>query len=176
MSARAFQDAAPSPPSLSATGLAACALLLAAALGALAALGLGVSHTEPHDAIKDSPGAVASLFAHNAAVAWIPLALAAIGWDRTPGLQLTGDLVVGASLIANGAVVGYAIARTGPELAAYLPHLPFEWSAIALPAGAWLCLRRGYPDRRALLLQTLGLSAASLLVAALLEVYAVPLG
>jgi hypothetical protein len=157
-------------------GLCFAALIASAALATLIALAAGASHTNPHDAIDDSPGAVASLFAHNAAVAWIPLGLAALGWDRERGLRLTGDAVVLASLIANGGVVGYALARVDPKLAAYLPHLPFEWTAIALPAGAWLCLRRAYPNRRALLLQTLRLSACALLLAALLEVYAVPLG
>jgi hypothetical protein len=159
-----------------ASGVCLAAVIASAALAALVAVAAGTSHANPHDAIDDSPGAVAALFAHNAAVAWIPLGLAALGWDRARSLHLTGDAVVLASLIANGAVVGYALARAGPELAAYLPHLPFEWTAIALPAGAWLCLRRGCPDPWALLLQTLALSAAALLVAALIEVYAVPLG
>ena len=159
-----------------ASGLCLAALIASAALATLIALAGAASHTNPHDSIDDSPGAVAALFAHNAGVAWIPLGLAALGWDRARGLRLTGDAIVLASLIANGGVVGYALARVGPELAAYLPHLPVEWTAIALPAGAWLCLRRGYSNRRALLLQTLGVSACTLLLAALLEIYAVPLG
>ena len=159
-----------------ASGLCLAAVIASAGLVALFAVAVGASHANPHDAIEESPRAVATLFAHNAAVAWIPLGLAALGWDRARGLQLAGDAVVLASLIANGGVVGYALARVGPELAAYLPHLPVEWTALALPAGAWLSIRRGYPDRRALLLQALGLSAAALLVAAVLEVYAAPLG
>jgi hypothetical protein len=159
-----------------ASGLCLAVLTASAAVASLVAIAAGASHTNPHDAIDDSPGAVAALFAHNAAVAWIPLGLAGLGWDRARGLQLTGDAVVLASLIANGGVVGYALARVGPELAAYLPHLPLEWAAIAVPAGAWRCLRRGYPGPRALLLQTLGLSATALVLAAVIEVYAVPLG
>jgi hypothetical protein len=159
-----------------ASGLCLAAMISSGVVAALFAVVASASHAYPHDAIADSPGTVATLFAHNAAVAWIPLGLAAIGWDRTRGLQMTGDLVVLASLIANGAAVGYALSRTGFELVAYLPHLPFEWSAIALPAGAWLCLRRAYTQRRALLLRTLGLSAAALLLAAVIEVYAAPLG
>ena len=82
-----------------------------------------------------------------------------------------------ASLAVNGGIVGYAAARSGAELARYLPHLPFEWGAIALGAGAWLTLRLGATsDRRALLLRAALLCAAALLVAALLEVYAAPLG
>jgi hypothetical protein len=86
-------------------------------------------------------------------------------------------VVVSASLAVNGGVVGYAAARSGAELARYLPHLPFEWGAIALAAGAWLCLRLGTAsNRRSLLLRAALLCGTALLVAALLEVYAVPLG
>ena len=108
-------------------------LLASATLAALTGLLLGAPDAQPRDAIQDSPGAVLALFAHNVAAAGIPLALAALGWDRTRGLDGVGDAIVAASLIANGALVGWAFARAGIELAAYLPHLPFEWTAIALP-------------------------------------------
>ena len=161
----------------SATALGLGALASSALICGLASLALGVSHAAPHDAISDSPAAVGSLFLHNAWVAGIPLGLAALGWDRTAGLSRVGDAVVLASLAVNGGIVGYAAARSGAELARYLPHLPFEWGAIALGAGAWLTLRLGAPtDRRALLLRAAALCAAALLVAALLEVYAAPLG
>ena len=153
--------------------LAGCALLAASWR-----LRIGASHAHPRDAIDDSPAAVAlAPRPQRRRRRGSRSRLAALGWDRSAGLALAGDLVVAASLIANGAVVGWALARTGLELAAYLPHLPFEWAALAIPAGAWLCLRRGAPPiAAALLLRALGLTAVALLVAALLEVYAAPLG
>jgi hypothetical protein len=159
------------------SSLCFAALCASALLALLLALALGASHRAPHDAIPDSPGAVASLFAHNASVVAIPLGLGALGWERTAHLDRLGDLVVIVSLIANGAAVGYALARSGPELARYLPHLPFEWGAIALGAGAWHSLRLSeVTDRTGLLLRAGTLAAGALLLAALLEVYAVPLG
>ena len=161
------------------TASAAAVFLLAgcALLAATLALAIGATHTHPRDAISDSPAAVLSLLAHNAGVVGIPLALSALGWDRSAGLASVGDLLIAASLIANGGIVGWVAAHTGLQLAAYLPHLPFEWAALAIAAGAWLCLRRSAPrDRRVLLLRALGLTASALLIAALLEVYAAPLG
>ena len=169
---------APRGPTLVRASALMLAALCASALACgLVALVFGVSHATPHDAISDSPTAVGSLFLHNAWVAGIPLGLAALGWDRTAGLARVGDSVVMASLAVNGGIVGYAAARSGAELVRYLPHLPFEWGAIALAAGAWLTLRLGATtDRRALLLRTAAFCAAALSVAALLEVYAAPLG
>ena len=169
--------ARPGPTLVLDSALCFAALCTSALLALLLALALGASHRAPHDAISDSPGAVASLFAHNAWVAAIPLGLGGLAWDRTAYLDHLGDLVVTVSLIANGAAVGYAFARSGPELVRYLPHLPFEWGGIALSAGAWLSLRVSEPtDRTSLLLRAVALAAGALLVAAVLEVYAAPLG
>jgi hypothetical protein len=178
MKAAAATLGARSPATLGAASLACLAALLAAALCALVlGLALGVPSREPHDAIRDSPGEVAALFLHNLYVAGIPLALAALGWDRMPRLGVVGDALVALSLLANGAVVGWALARAGAQLLAYLPHLPLEWAGIAVAAGAWLRLRLAEPpERRALLLRGLLLSAAALLFAAAVEVYAAPLG
>jgi hypothetical protein len=167
----------PGPTLASAAALALGGLCVSALVGGLLAIALGASHAEPHDAIADSPEQVASLFAHNAWVAAIPLGLGALGWDRTAYLDRLGDLVVTGSLIANGAAVGDALTRSGPELLRYLPHLPFEWGAIALGAGSWLSLRVSEAtDRSELLLRAAALCAGALLIAAVLEVYAVPLG
>jgi hypothetical protein len=159
------------------TTLCFAGLCMSALLGLLAEVAFGACHRAPHDAISDSPAAVASLFLHNAGVAGIALGLAALGWDRTPRLARVGDALLAASLAVNGGVVGYALARSGVELARYLPHLPFEWLGMAAGGGAWLSLRLSQPsDRTAVLLCALALASGALLVAALLEVYAAPLG
>jgi hypothetical protein len=174
--ATALASSARSASAAASAAAAAFALLsLSAALATLVGLEIGASQRAPHDAIEDSAAAVGSLILHNAAVVLIPFALLALGWERMPGIRHLGDGVVIASLLGNGAVVGYAFARAGLGLAAYLPHLPFEWGAIAIPAGTWFVFRRATPgDPPGLLLRALGASALALVIAAVLEVYAVP--
>jgi Stage II sporulation protein M len=79
-------------------------------------------------------------------------------------------------LVVNGAVVGWAVARAGLGLAAYLPHLPLEWGAIAIGAGTWLAFRREAPsERRPALLRALAATLGLLFGAALVEAYLVPI-
>jgi hypothetical protein len=153
------------------------ALCSSALVTALIALALGAPPATPHDSIDPNAAAVASLVLHNAAVAMVPLALLALGWDQIPIVKNLADGLVAVVVIVNGAVVGYAFARAGPALLPYLPHLPFEWMAVAIPAGAWFSFRLQPPvNRRSSLLRAVVPTALALLIAALLEALATPLG
>jgi hypothetical protein len=164
-------------PPLSAAQSVFAVLCSSALVTALIALALGAPPTTPHDSIDPNGAAVVSLVLHNAAVAMVPLALLALGWDQTPILRNLADGLVAVLVIANGAVVGYAFARAGVALLPYLPHLPFEWTALAIPAGAWYSFRLQPPvDRRSSLLRAVVPTTLALLIAALLEALATPLG
>lgn len=164
-------------PPLSAAQCVFAVLCSSALVTALIVLALGAPSVTPHDSIDPNAAAVVSLFLHNAAVATMPLALLALGWDQIPIVKNLADGLVAVVVIANGAVVGYAFARAGLALLPYLPHLPFEWTAIAIPAGAWFSFRLQPPvDRRSSLVRAVGPTTLALLIAALLEAVATPLG
>jgi hypothetical protein len=157
--------------------LAVAALIAAAAAGALlAAAGLSlVNAPVPRDALPATPRTAAELLVHNARVVLWPLALVWLDWPRHRLTRCAGDALAAGQLAGHGALVGAALAQQ-PELWRYLPHLPVEWLAIALPAAAWFSARarRDRPAGRVML----GLAAAVmalLVVAAILETYAVPL-
>jgi len=145
-------------------------------VAAAAALLTGLAIIEvgpPYDALDASIATAANLLAHNALVALWPLGLTAQRWAETPGSRTVADVVVAGQIVMHGLVVGGAIGQQ-PELWRYLPHLPFEWLGLALPAAGWLLARDGALTRRTLA----GLAAttiAALFVAAVLETWAVPL-
>ena len=152
-------------------------LIAAAAVGAgLSCTGVRVLDAQrPHDALSTEPATVLDLLAHNARVALWPLLLVALAWSRMRITRLVGDALVAGHVLGHGALLGSALAQR-PELWRYLPHLPFEWLAIALPVAAWSTARRG-PGRPG----SWGLVALATLVlvllalAAIVETYAVPL-
>lgn len=153
--------------------LAATYLLLSAAT-ALAAMiasrGASLVERAPHDALPARPDVAVDLLAHNAPVALWPLALAALGWATIPVARRVGDALIATHLLAHAALVGGALGAQ-PATWRYLPHLPLEWLALALPATAWLAARRGRPPH--LVVSASG-TVASLGLAALLETYATP--
>jgi hypothetical protein len=152
-------------------------LCSSAVVTGLVAQAAGAPSTTPHDSIDANAAAVLSLLMHNAAVAMTPLGLLALGWDQIPIVKNLADGLVTVVIIVNGAVVGYAFARAGVALLPYLPQLPFEWTALAIPAGAWCSFRLQPPvDRRSSLLRALVPTTLALLIAALLEALATPLG
>jgi hypothetical protein len=158
---------------LRASAVAAVVLIAAASIGAL----IAAEPATPTDALDDDPGTALGLFAHNAAVALWPLALLALGWDRIGPLASLADGLIVASLAVNGVQVGRALSAAGAELWPYLPHLPAEWIALALPAGCWFAFRRSAPrERRPALAIAAGATVAALAVAAVLETYVPPLG
>lgn len=78
-------------------------------------------------------------------------------------------------LIANGASIGRGFAQAGSELFAYLPHLPLEWAALALPAGAWFAFRARPPRERArALVHVAALTGLLVVLAAVVESLTVP--
>jgi hypothetical protein len=152
------------------------ALWLATAAGAaLASAGVRlVVARAPRDALQPSLDTASGLLAHNALVALWPLALVAIGWPALAGARLVGDALIAAQLLAHGLIVGSALAQH-PDMWRYLPHLPLEWLALAIPAAAWLTTR-AHPARPAATTVAVaaGACVAALLCAAALETYLVP--
>jgi hypothetical protein len=152
------------------------ALWLATAAGAaLASAGLQLIRAgAPRDALEPSLYTASGLLAHNALVALWPLALVAIGWPALAGARAAGDALVAAQLLSHGLTVGGALGQQ-PDTWRYLPHLPLEWLALAIPAAAWLTAR-AHPPRPAA--KTIGVTAgacvAALLGAAAIETYLVP--
>ena len=159
-----------------AAGTAWIALWAATALGALTvAAGADALRTPaPHDALDATLTTATELFAHNAIVALWPLALVAIGWPSLPVARRLGDALVAAQLLGHGLLVGGALA-SHPAMWRYLPHLPAEWLALAIPAGSWATARARPSGQPVHLVASALLTLAALFAAALLETYLVPL-
>lgn len=140
-----------------------------AAVGGPALLRVGTLR----DALSPTLTTAVDLFGHNCVVAAWPLALVTVGWAglRTAGVAV--DILVATQVAVHGLLVGGAIGQR-PELWRYLPHLPFEWLGIAVPAACWRLHRRGGGSSRATGAST-AVSFSALLVAAALETWAVPL-
>jgi hypothetical protein len=161
-----------------AQGIALAVLVALTAVGWLAGRGgLELTTGVPRDALPAEPGTVLELLAQNTPVAMWPLALVALGWPAIPAIRTLGDLLVVAQLLGHGLLVGAALAAHG-GLWRYLPNLPLEWAAIAVPAGGWLTARARTGavalDRRALM-KAGALTGALLIAAAAVETYAVPI-
>lgn len=142
-----------------------------AAGGALAELGVELTAGTPRDALPARLHVAAELFTHNALVALWPLVIAALGWPAIPIARAVADAAITGHLLGHGLLVGNALA-SHPDLWRYLPHLPVEWLALALPAAAWITARRSEDVAP---LFTTSLTALVLAAAALLETYAVPI-
>jgi hypothetical protein len=152
------------------------AMALAAGAGALAErVGLRLITTPaPRDALAATPRTVLELVAHNLPVALWPVALIFLGWPALPVVRRVGDALVAGQLLGHGALVGNAVAQH-PGLWRYLPHLPLEWLALALPAALWAQARAGTTIRAAAI-ALVGLRVMLLLwLAAIAETYLVPL-
>lgn len=166
------------------------ATLIGAALAGLTGVQLVTVDAPRPDVLPVTLQTAGGLLAHNAVVAVWPVALAAV-WATTPGLRALGDVLVVASVAAQGLVVGGAIGQH-PWLWRWLPHLPLEWLGIAIGAAAWLQQRRrDLPARRDQtaarpvaresrplareLIAAAGATVATLAVAAAVETWAVPL-
>ena len=131
----------------------------------------------PHDALAARTSTALALLAHNTPVALWPLALSALGWHAFPVARTAGDVLITGQLVAHGLLVGSALGQH-PAVWRYLPHLPLEWLALALPAGAWLTARTLPAGPTAARFVGLALIAASCLAAlagaAAMETYLVP--
>jgi hypothetical protein len=116
---------------------------------------------------------VLSLAVHNLPIAAWPLLLGVVGAHHSRTGRLVADSLLAGCLAVNVLPVGAALGAYGPELFPYVPHLPFEWAALAAGASAWLLERhRTLTVHEGLAL--LALTSCMLLSAAVLETYAVP--
>jgi hypothetical protein len=170
---------------MSARALTACYLslwLTTLAGAALTLVGAPLGRVDaPRPTLEPTLGTVGELVAHNTLVALWPLALLALGWPALAGARLLGDALIAAQLLAHGLLVGTAVAQR-PELWRYLPHLPLEWLAMAIPAAAWLHARTAHPARRdpasaqlPLVLRVAVAGLAALVGAAAIETYLAPI-
>ncbi len=125
------------------------------------------------DGVSQTPGQAVAIAAHNAALAAAPLIAAAIA-QRLQAIQVGVEILLGALLIANSALIGLALGAYGARLAGALAiHLPLELAAFCLAGGTYLAAI-AQPLRH----RTLGASAAGcvvlLAVAAVAETYLPP--
>jgi hypothetical protein len=158
----------------------AIALLIAAAtllsvIAAAIAPGLGPA-TSPHPTLRGTPRETLAIFAHNARTLIAPLLLCAGGWHTARLTRHVADLIVGALVLANAALVGVALGRYPTLLPAYLPHMPLEDAAVAIAASAWLARRLPVPAGSSLrsLRRAAALTLIATVAAAIVETYAVP--
>ena len=154
-------------------------LAISGATAAGALLGLAgialISARAPHDALGAHASTALTLLRLNAVVALWPIALLGLGWHRIPFARRVGDTLVRAQLLGNGLVAGNALGQH-PQLWRYLPHLPFEWLAIAIPVAAWVSARRAdISYERQTLLAVAVACLGALTVAAAVETYLVPI-
>jgi hypothetical protein len=145
----------------------------------LAAAGLGALPTLIAPRLQLHPHAIPSMhealvtWAHNVRVAGWPLLFAATGLYRQRWQRQLGDLLLAASLIVNGVLVGAAVAAGHGRILPYLVHLPLEWAAMALSASGWLLASRTRLTRRQLAV-TGAAFVVLLALASFVETYAVP--
>lgn len=143
----------------------------AAGVGLAALAGVELTTGAPRDALPARPGVAVDLFAHNALVMLWPLALLWLGWAQIPVARIVGDGLVSVHVVGHGLLIGSALGAH-PDTWRYLPHLPVEWLALAVPAGAWLAAGTA---GRVNPIRGLIVTAVLLAGAALMEIYAVPL-
>lgn len=154
--------------------IALVTIWVATAVGGLAgAMRVAGTTSKPSDALPATPVTIAELVAHNATVALWPIALVAVGWPLLRGVRCVGDALVIAQLAEHGLVVGVALGAQ-PDLWRFLPHLPFEWLGLAIPAAAWIRARVDGDNRRPAWLISTGACGAALAIGAIVETYFVP--
>jgi hypothetical protein len=84
------------------------------------------------------------------------------------------DAVVTLGLVANVGLVGLALGVYGSSLLPWLPHVPFEWAALAIGLAAYLRARRLAPRVRDVA-RAGALAVVPLVLAAVIEAWATPL-
>lgn len=156
-------------------GLAIAGVTLLAAIASARVPELGPGRA-PRPTLHATPTEALTIFLTNAQTLIAPLILVAGRWHTGRVTRHVGDLVVGALVLANPMLVGFALGRYPTQLPAYLPHIALEYAALALAASAWLTRR--LPNHRAQRSRSLlGCATLTLIVAAIaavVETYAVP--
>lgn len=135
--------------------LALALLLVPILAGSMAAVDPAVAgwarHVVPLPVDPEPPslGEFADLLAHNALLAFGPLAAAAVlSAVRARSRSIAGvsallDVLFLSSLVINGAVLAIATASYGPlRLIGWLPHLPLELGALSLSLAVYRAARR----------------------------------
>jgi hypothetical protein len=123
-----------------------------------------------------SAGMVAAIALHNVCIALWPAGPALLGLGHDRVTRRIVDVLLYASLIANGAIVGIALGACGPRLFPFVIQVPAEWLGLAAGAACWRAAARDPTvGRRARgCAPVAALATAAILVAAVLEVYATP--
>jgi hypothetical protein len=127
----------------------------------------------PHPTLYGTGGEAAGIFAPNARVLAAPVILAATRWGTGPITRGLADAIVIVVVLSSPLLVGAALGRHGTQLLAYLPHVPLEWAALSVAAGAWLTARHDRPPARTIAAYT-ALALAFAAFAAILETLAIP--
>ncbi|GEM_PF-5796815 len=160
---------------IGATRIAVAGLLASGVLAAIGAFaGWNVIAVDPpHDALPADVVTFVALLRHNLVVTLWPLALVVLGWAAIPVIRRVGDALVAGQVMLHGAVVGSALVQQ-PAIWRFLPHLPFEFAALVLPAAAWIVARQAATVSFARALAVALAVVALLVIAALIETYGTP--
>lgn len=156
-------------------GVAIAGVTLLAAIASALVPELGPSRA-PRPTLHATPTEAPTIFLTNGQTLIAPFILAAGRWHTHRLTRHVGDLLVGALVLANPILVGFALGRYPTQLPAYLPHIPLEYAALALAASAWLTRRLPNlsAQRSRSLLGSATLTLIVTAIAAVVETYAVP--
>jgi hypothetical protein len=152
--------------------LTVAAALITAALPPVGALARGELRLALVPASAPSAARMLSVGATNAFAAGWPLLLALLDGPQRAVRAVHRALIAG-WLAVNVIPVGAAIGAYGTRILPYLPHLPLEWTAVALALAGYLHARGRQAPGQALLAPALTLVVV-LIAAAALETYATP--
>jgi uncharacterized membrane protein SpoIIM required for sporulation len=123
--------------------------------------------------IPHTPGEVLRILLHNLFVVAVPIAVGAARRSFGRLGRTVCDVFVVTILARSALLVGAVLGANGGALLPYLVHLPFEWAALGVGAGAWLLsLRR--PLTALDEFQAVRIALPLLLAAAVLETHATP--
>jgi hypothetical protein len=152
--------------------LTAAAALITAALPAVGELARHALHLALVPASAPPATRMLDVALTNGFAAGWPLLLALLDGPHRAIRAVHGALIA-AWLAVNVISVGAAIGSYGTPILPYLPHLPLEWTAVALSLAGYLHARGRQATGRALLTPALALTVI-LIAAAALETYATP--
>jgi len=164
-----------------ATGTAWCAVVALGVVGWCAATVVVCGAQAPlraflgfgFDGVPQTPGQAVAIAAHNVALAAGPL-LAAANGPRLRAIQVGVEILLGALLITNSALIGLALGAYGGRLVgAVAVHLPLELAAFSLAGGTYLAAIARPLRRRTLTASAAG-CAVLLATAAVAETYLPP--
>lgn len=169
------------PTKLSASPQMSHSAFSAGAVIGLTALGIGLALADPalagsrhpHATLSGSLADAAGILENNARGLSVPFLLVLLDFAQSRIGRHAGDVIVTSLTAASTIPVGLELGRWQGRLLAYLPQLPFEWTALALAVNAWVVARSGHLTTRQL--APLAAVILTLLIsAACLETWATP--